>query len=162
MNLRHIALGLGTAAGALLAAALLPIAVASADDYAPEPLPAGDPIFDLTSNPFTLTTMPAFGGSGSETVSEAYFANYDTTTSSFVTDPADPNFGIETELITTYSTPFFTDTVQDIYAAQGALTSAANFGFTDETFWFTPFGFNLIGFETNPMELLTPFGDIPL
>jgi hypothetical protein len=138
MSNRRIALGLGTGAGALLGAALLsglasPLAVA--DTYTIDPVAPTDlsnslieaVTGDATTNPYDITTLPAFGGLGTDTVETEVLANYDTSGPTPVladvsgaTTQATGEFGTETELINTYSNPIFTDTSTDVLSASGA------------------------------------------
>jgi hypothetical protein len=166
---RRPVIGLGTAAGAALGAALLSglaSPLAAADTYAPEPIPV-DLLSEfnaagITSNPMIEYTLPAFGGAGTETLGDEILANYDTTTGAFVTDSGSSEFGLESLLVNTYSNPIFTDTSTDILSSYGGLAGDA-VGTTDDTFWFAPFGYDLLGLETNPSEILLPGGtDIPL
>jgi hypothetical protein len=138
MNNRRIALGLGTGAGALLGAALLSglaSPVAAADTFSIDPVASTDlsnPLIeavtgDATTNPYDITTLPAFGGLGTDTVETEVLANYDTSGPTPVladvsgaTTQATGEFGTETELINTYSNPIFTDTSTDVLSASGA------------------------------------------
>lgn len=177
MNPRRITPALGTAAGALLAAAFLPAAVAFADNAAPAPAPAPDVgpaptdvyvpepvptgvLPEGAPNPETVIEMPALGGLGTDTVTHTLYLNFDTTTNSFVLGGSE--FGSEVFVTNTYTIPFFTETSTVFTDGTGALANASNLGVTDDTFWLTLGGQDLIGFETNPMEILTPYGDIPL
>jgi hypothetical protein len=146
MGNRRIALGLGTGAGALLGAALLsgltsPLAVA--DTYTVEVvnpadlqtgnlgLGAFDTLTgDATTNPYDITTLPAFGGLGTDTQETELIANIDTSGTgadpdsfadvSGATTQATGAVGTETEVINTYSNPLFTDTSSEITEVCGA------------------------------------------
>jgi hypothetical protein len=184
MNNRRIALGLGTGAGALLGAALLSglaSPIAAADDYAvlPIPVPTGA---DYT-NPETVATMPAFGGLGTDTISEEFLANYDTgvdgTSTPVLADvtgattAATGEAGEEEELINTYSNPLFTDTSTDI---TGIGSLAGNTGVETDTLLIDPsqlgssdFGISVESVPgvdgaapTVTEDLITPLGNIPL
>jgi hypothetical protein len=202
MNNRRIALGLGTGAGALLGAALLSgltSPLAAADTYTIEPVnptdlssaSLGD--FDIltgdaTTNPYDITTLPAFGGLGTDTQESVLIANIDTSgptadPDSFAdvsgaTTQATGAVGTETEVINTYSNPIFTDTSSEITEVCGAdgcdaiggapATEAANgilfgnLGASDDTIWFAPDGSDVLGYDTGSQDLLTPFGDFSL
>jgi hypothetical protein len=140
MGNRRIALGLGTSAGALLGAALLSgltSPLAAADTYTIEPVNPTDLISgndglgafetltgDATTNPYDITTLPAFGGLGTDTTESELIANIDTSgptadPDSFAdvsgaTTQAGGAVGTETEVINTYSNPLFTDTSSEI------------------------------------------------
>jgi hypothetical protein len=204
MGNRRIALGLGTGAGALLGAALLsgltsPLAVA--DTYTVEVvnpadlqtgnlgLGAFDTLTgDATTNPYDITTLPAFGGLGTDTQETELIANIDTSGTgadpdsfadvSGATTHATGAVGTETEVINTYSNPLFTDTSAEITEVCGTLgcdavggaapTEAAdgilysNLGATDDTIWFAPGGTDILGYDTASQDLLTPLGDFSL
>ncbi|HXB88880.1 MAG TPA: hypothetical protein VNW74_22805 [Mycobacterium sp.] len=204
MNNRRIALGLGTGAGALLGAALLsgvasPLAAADPTDvFAVDPVTATDlSTFgaltgDATTNPYDITTLPAFGGLGTDTTETELLANYDTGVDGTSTPvlATGPEAGSETELINIYSNPLFTDTSTDVTAAfsapgvtenlvspigsdSGAL--ASNVGTETDTILLDPssgldFGISLESVPstisgdapTVTEDLITPLGNFPI
>jgi hypothetical protein len=182
MNNRRIALGLSTGAGALLGAAILSgltSPIAAADDFAVEPIPV--PTGADYTNPETISTMPALGGLGTDTVSEEYLANYDVSGATPVLATG-TEAGYETELINTYSNPLFTDTSTDITSAfvipptsddAGAL--AGNVGTETDTLLLDPssgedFGISVLSVPsatagdapTVTEDLITPLGQFPI
>jgi hypothetical protein len=183
MNNRRIALGLGTGAGALLGAALLSglaIPVAAADTFSIEPIPV--PVGDVgVTNPETVATLPAFGGLGTDTISEEFLGNYDVPTTGTAFLATGDNFGEEELLTNVYSNPLFTDTSTDVTQAIGSTGApdtgalAGNLGVETDTLLFDPssgldFGISLesvpgVSSDAAPTvteDLITPLGNFPI
>jgi len=163
MHRRHITRTLGAAAGGLMGAAFLPMAVAFADDYGIVPDPGstevvtgiyGIGVFGVQ----VLTTPPAVGGSVQGT---QLFEAQDTTSGTSGTFNAD-----EATL-----TDIFGNANEEVLITQDVSGSAPPVGSVFDTYTFAGSGFENIysdlasttpGGDTISDTLVTPFGDFSI
>jgi hypothetical protein len=150
MSPRRITLTLGAAAGGLLAAAFLPMAVASADEvwYVPDPLS-----FDAIT---AVTGLPPY--SPEVVTGTENWVQFDFTTNTLVTPPSPFTTisGVDTETV-------FGSFTNNDFSNGRAFDDLANFGGGWENLWvdLLPGGGSGPGLGVSDL-LITPFGDFPL
>jgi hypothetical protein len=139
---RRLGLVVGAAAGGLILAALLPIAVAFADidGYVPDP---------STFDPTQVTGFPPF--TPEVQIGQEHWNLYDFTTNTVLVP--DQGVGVDTYTV-------FGSFSNDDFSNGNAMIDLANFGGGWENEWV-----DLIGIGAHPGIsdlLITPFGDFPL
>jgi hypothetical protein len=143
MHARRIVLTVGTAAGGLLAAAFLQVAIASADDYILVPDPT-------TLDPTQVTGDPPY--TAEEVVGTEKWSEVDLTTNS-VTGP-DLLHGVDTH---TVSALFTND---DFASTNGVIADLTNFGGGWENEWYS--NLDAPGGPVVADLAVTPFGSFEL